>query len=65
MTNLEKITANIDDVAELLYQTDAFENACQLEPDADDDFLSVRSECDEPKGCLVCIKDWLRKEAES
>ncbi len=62
MTNAQKLMADTDRIVEALYKSDDFEDICQMVPDEEGEFPSVRPECDKPRGCVVCIREWLEKE---
>lgn len=64
MTNAEKYAADIDRLAEVIYGTDDYDEACNIKYDENNELVGCRHDGVE-KGCLVCIKDWLRKEAVS
>jgi hypothetical protein len=64
MRNIDILTADVDRIAELLYQADSCDEFCQLVYDENqDEYTGCRYENeDQGKGCLKCIKEWLLKE---
>ncbi|MDF2513718.1 MAG: hypothetical protein K0S04_3584 [Herbinix sp.] len=61
MTNAEKYTKDIDRLADAIYRTDEYEEACNLHYDETNELIGCRHDGLE-KGCIVCIKEWLMKE---
>lgn len=60
MTNAEKYISDIDRLADIIYSTDDYDEACNMHYDGSE-LVECRHEGIE-KGCLICIKDWLLKE---
>lgn len=64
MTNAEKYVTDIDRLADAIYGTEDYDEACNMHYDKADELIGCRHDGTE-KGYLICIKDWLIKEAES
>jgi hypothetical protein len=62
MTNAEKIAADIDGLADLIYRADDINpEICNAEYGEGDDLVNCKYP-DEDKGCVKCIKEWLMEE---
>ncbi|MDF2611451.1 MAG: hypothetical protein K0R92_2925 [Lachnospiraceae bacterium] len=63
MTNAEKYVKDIDRLADAIYRTDDYDEACNLRYDETDELIGCRHDGTE-KGCIICIKEWLMKEED-
>ena len=64
MTNAQRIAANLDGLADLIYRADDINlEICQAEFGDRDDLIGCKFP-DEDKGCQKCIREWLEKEDE-
>ncbi len=62
MTNAQRIAADLDALADLIYRADDISpEICQVEFGEDDKLINCKHP--EDKGCLKCIKEWLEQEA--
>lgn len=63
MTKAEKYATDIDRLADAIYRTDDYDEACNMKYDETGELVDCRHDGTE-KGCLICIKNWLMKEVE-
>lgn len=62
MTNAQKLAADLDALADLIYRADdVCPEICRMDFSDKDELINCKHP--EDKGCSKCIKEWLAQEA--